>query len=190
MSTLYMSSFTSDGAEYSSKDSDYDNDSGDDDGYTGPSDYRGYVDDDESTMANVEPVEMKPVPMSKNSGNRFVALYWDHELVGEAKEGKGKDIEGIIDPWALHYARNQVNEDHVMFCRKRNLYNETFNTDSMVDILKSLPMYVASCLLCDDVVLVVLVSVCCSCSCCCYCCAYQAPPHSLLVFPHTLTCHA
>ena len=27
-----------------------------------------------------------------------------------------------------------------MFCRKRNLYNETFNSDSMVDILRSLPL--------------------------------------------------
>ncbi|KAL3906417.1 MAG: hypothetical protein SGARI_004017 [Bacillariaceae sp.] len=73
--------------------------------------------------------ELQPVPMSKNTGNRFVALYWDHELQDDGR-----------DPWQLHETRDERNEDHVMFCRKRNLYNETFNQDSMVDILRSLPI--------------------------------------------------
>jgi hypothetical protein len=126
-SSLFMSSYSADGSEYSSIDSDYDDDedmmSGN---MMGPlRNEDGLVDDD------VETIECQPVPMSKNAGNRIVALYWDHEL-------KGK--EDTRDPWELHYAREDLNEDHVMFCRKCNLYNETFNTDSMVDIMRSLPM--------------------------------------------------
>ena len=74
-------------------------------------------------------VELEPVGMSKNSGNRFVAVVWDREL-----DTKGRDA---LD---LHYDRIELTEDHVMFCRKANLYNETFNTESMVDVLWSLPM--------------------------------------------------
>ena len=75
--------------------------------------------------------------MSKNTGNRFVSLYWDHEL--EEKK-LHKEEEPPRESWWLHYDRDDLNEDHVMFCRKNNLYNETFNSDSMVDILRSLPM--------------------------------------------------
>jgi hypothetical protein len=46
------------------------------------------------------------------------------------------------DALDLHYNRMQHTEDHVMFCRKTNLYNDTFNTESNTDILWSLPMYV------------------------------------------------
>jgi hypothetical protein len=126
-----MSSFASDGSEYSSSDSDYDPDDDDDD-----STYGGgwsSVDDPSSSMADVPTEELQPVPMSKNTGNRFVAVYFDHEVVSDDDDRS---------PWDLHESRNEVNEDHVMLCRKRNLYNETFNYDSMVDILRSLPMYV------------------------------------------------
>ena len=128
---LAMSSFASDASEYRSSDSDYDDDDDDygDDSSSGRSRY-----DDESSMADVPVQELQPVSMSKNGGNRFVALYFDHEVVSDDDDR---------DALALHYDRNgQTNEDHVMFCRKRNLYNETVNTDSMVDILRSLPMYV------------------------------------------------
>lgn len=118
---LGMSSFAADGSEYSSKDSDYDEDD-----LQNAGNFRG-KDPDDDDDAPVQ--ELKPVPMSKNTGNRFVALLWDQEL-----DTKGRDT------MELHIDRNELVEDHVMFCRKRNLYNETFNTDSMVDILRSLPM--------------------------------------------------
>ena len=119
--TTSLSAFATDGSEYSSKDSDYD----DEDNQS----FGGFnnMDLDDEEDAPVQ--ELQPVPMSKNSGNRFVALLWDHEL-----DTKGRDS---MD---LHIDRNELVEDHVMFCRKRNLYNETFNSDSMVDILRSLPM--------------------------------------------------
>ncbi|KAL7579394.1 hypothetical protein ACA910_014063 [Epithemia clementina (nom. ined.)] len=67
--------------------------------------------------------------MSKNAGNRFVSIVWDRLL----------DQEGR-DALELFYDRIDLTEDHVMFCRKANLYNETFNTESMVDVLWSLPI--------------------------------------------------
>mmetsp|Transcript_26382 Transcript_26382/g.61972 ORF Transcript_26382/g.61972 Transcript_26382/m.61972 type:complete len:404 (-) Transcript_26382:303-1514(-) len=123
---LFMSSFSADGSEYSSKDSDYDTDEMEAQKYEG--EYKE-SDDDE-----VETVEQQPVPMSKNAGNRFVALYWDHELERNRNEGDPRES------WWLHYDRDDLNEDHVMYCRKRNLYNETFNQDSMVDVMRSLPI--------------------------------------------------
>jgi len=130
---LFMSSFSADGSDYSSKDSDYEkDDTGDSEVNWGAS--NSYRDDEED---DVPTVELKPVPMSKNTENRFVALYWDHEL----EETKlNKEEEPPRDSLGLHYDRDDLNEDHVMFVRKHNLYNETFNTDSMVDILRSLPM--------------------------------------------------
>ena len=118
-----MSSFASDGSEYSSKDSDYGEDEMASMDAMGIGDVPGDDEDD------AEVVEVGPVPMSKNSGNRLVALYWDQDV----------DTNGR-DAMDLHEKRDLLVEDHVMFCRKRNLYNETFNTDSMVDIMKSLPM--------------------------------------------------
>ena len=127
-SPLFMSSFSADGSEYSSKDSDYDNDDVEEKNWNEDGEFRDDGDDD------VETVEQKPVPMSKNAGNRFVALYWDHELEQNKAEG------GPRESWWLHYDRDDLNEDHVMFCRKSNLYNETFNEDSMVDVMRSLPL--------------------------------------------------
>lgn len=127
--TLFMSSFSSDGTEYSSKDSDYDTEGDVEERNWG----EGETGDEEND--DVETVEQKPVPMSKNAGNRFVALYWDHELEQNKKSG-----EAARESWWLHYDRDDLNEDHVMFCRKNNLYNETFNQDSMVDVMRSLPI--------------------------------------------------
>jgi hypothetical protein len=117
--TLQMSSFVADGSEYSSKEPDSGDDD-DDDVLPGV----GYRD-----AADTPTVELQPVPMSKNAGSRFVAFVWDKQL-----DTKGRDV---LD---LHYDRVALTENHVMFCRKANLYNDTFNTESMVDILWSFPM--------------------------------------------------
>jgi hypothetical protein len=42
--------------------------------------------------------------------------------------------------WKMHYDRIALTEEHVMWARKQNLYNETFNTESMADILWSYQM--------------------------------------------------
>ena len=118
---LARSSFVADGSEYSSRDSS-DLDDDDEDTEVGV----GYREGADSPT-----VELGPVPMSKNSGNRFVAFVWDKQLDTQDRD--------VLD---LHYSRISHTEDHVMFCRKANLYNETFNTESMVDVLWSYPMYV------------------------------------------------
>ena len=120
LTSLEMSSFAADGSEYSSKDTDFD-----DEEIMSSSEYKVFNED----TAESPVIELGPVPMSKNAGNRFIALMWDQEL-----DTKGRD------PTTLHEDRDELVEDHVMFCRKRNLYNETFNTESMVDIMRSLPM--------------------------------------------------
>lgn len=119
---LYQSSFAADGSEYSSK-KDFEDDEAERKRYDRSSSYHDDDQDDTPT------VELEPVGMSQNSGNRFVAVIWDREL-----DTQGRDA---LD---LHYDRIELTEDHVMFCRKANLYNETFNTNSMVDVLWSLPM--------------------------------------------------
>lgn len=77
-------------------------------------------------------MEETPVPMSKNAGNRFLAFVFDKAL-----EMEGGGDEGEVDVLDLHDRRVSLTEDHVMFCRKANLYNETFNQDSMADVLWS-----------------------------------------------------
>lgn len=115
--TLRMSSYSVDSSDYSSKDSDFEAE----DEYDEP--YRpGRL--DEEGVTNTK--ELKPVPMSKNSGNRFVAILWDRLLDTEDRR-----------PEELHDARIKHTEPHVMACRKANLYNETFNVDSMVDVVWS-----------------------------------------------------
>ena len=117
---LFMSSFAADGSEYAASETDYEQEE-----EMGSPEYeKDYQEEFES-----EVVEEQPVPMSKNAGNRFVAIVWDREVDTNGKD----DLQ-------LHDDRDDLVEDHVLFCRKRNLYNETFNTDSMVDILRSLPM--------------------------------------------------
>lgn len=88
--------------------------------------------DEESGEDDVPPtIELQPVPLSKNAGNRFVAVVWDREFYPADK-----------DVSEMHEERVALSEDHVMYCRKQNLYNETFNAESMVDIVWSLQMYV------------------------------------------------
>lgn len=113
MMPLFMS-YSIDGSEYSSVDSDY----VEEDDFDNVKRYRGLHEEDDTPT-----VELQPVPMSKNSGNRFVALVWDRQL-----DTKGRDA---MD---LHYDRIALTEEHIMFCRKANMYNDEFNTYSMVDI--------------------------------------------------------
>lgn len=131
---MFQSSFAADGSEYSSLDSGGGGDDGDDDSmdkrFSGGRGGGMYDDDQDDTPT----IELQPLPLSKNAGNRFVAIIWDRLL--------STDGSGEKDALDLHYDRIELTEEHVMYCRKSNLYNETFNTGSMVDILWSLQMYV------------------------------------------------
>ena len=120
-SALFMSTFSTDGSDYSAKDSDFDTDDDNQASFAGGPKKR--------SQDAVETTELKPVPMSKNAGNRFVAIWFDRLLDTEDR-----------DPFLLHTQRIEHTEDHVLFCRKANLYNETFNTDSMVDVMWSRQM--------------------------------------------------
>jgi len=113
-------SFVADSSDYSSSDSDYtsDEDSKSEYGFGN----QGDGEDEESPS-----IEEIPVPMSKNAGSRFVAMVFDRALASS-------DQDDVI---ALHQNRIELTEAHMMFCRKQNLYNETFNTESMADILWS-----------------------------------------------------
>lgn len=117
-SELY--SFYSDSSDYKSSDSDFTSD------------------DDASSEVGIPilseseedapTIEETPVPMSKNAGSRFVAFVFDKTLYN------GEEEMDVLD---LHEERINLTEKHIMFCRKANLYNETFNTESMADILWS-----------------------------------------------------
>jgi len=99
-----------------------------DDDFDDDDDY--YDKEDRESLEDETPtIELQPLPMSKNAGNRFVAFLWSREL-----------DTGESDPMHLHENHIALTEDHVMFCRKANLYNETFNTESMVDVVWSHPM--------------------------------------------------
>ena len=128
-SRLY-SSFAADGSEYSSKSSDYDDDDEDSLLASSMSGKNSDGDEEEDDEDDTPTIEMEPVPMSKNGGNRFLALLWDAELAEDK----------TLDGRELHEKHIEHTEDHVMYCRKANLYNETFNYDSMVDVLWSAPM--------------------------------------------------
>lgn len=135
-----FSSFTADGSEYAAGESDFDEDDDDADALAGGGYRRADFDEQDADNDDESPTtELQPVPMSKNAGNRFVALVWDRVL-------QQKDSNAAADKDALdwHHDRIRLTEEHVMFCRKQNLYNETVNTESMVDILWSLPMCVRS----------------------------------------------
>ncbi|KAL7512126.1 hypothetical protein ACHAXN_009104 [Cyclotella atomus] len=71
-----------------------------------------YTRSDDDDMSSVPTVEEFPVPMSRNNvGSRWIAV--------------------------MHKDRIRLTEEHVMWARKQNLYNETFNTESMADVLWS-----------------------------------------------------
>jgi hypothetical protein len=93
-----------------------------------------------STNQDAPTMEHEVVGMSRNNvGSRWVALVWDKALEAtsssEAAPARG--------PWELHFDRISRTEEHVLFCRKQNLYNETFNLESRADIVWSYPMYVS-----------------------------------------------
>jgi len=118
-------SFVADGSDYSSTDSDYESE--DDGGISN----QGSRSAGFRPLAIDEPaIEESPVPSSKNSVNRFIAFYYD------------KDIDALQrdDIMELHEDHVSCTEDHVMYCRKANLYNETFNYNSMTDVVWSYPL--------------------------------------------------
>jgi len=119
-------SFYADSSDYKSSESDFTTDE------EPSSEFGVPIRDDDERGSPSE--EITPVPMSKNSGNRFIAVVMDKALTGTTDGGDGG---GELDVMDLHDRRIALTEDHVMFCRKTNLYNETFNTESMADILWS-----------------------------------------------------
>lgn len=110
-------------------------------------------------MASVPVTEEIPVPMSRNNvGNRFVCVvmdrdfrqeyfdledengdFLDFEEEEEEEDGESNERQSDVDKvlWHMHDERVALTEDHVLWARKQNLYNETFNTESMADILWS-----------------------------------------------------
>ena len=121
MTALHMS-FVADGSDYSSSESDYEDVS---DPTNSGSDGPGF-----NPLAMDAPtIEEEPVPLSKNAGSRFIAFVWDHLV-----DTKGRDM------MELHNARVERTTDHIMHCRKANLFNETFNYNSMADVVWSYPL--------------------------------------------------
>ena len=124
-------SFMADSSDYKPGQSDY-GETGGDDGLNPSAPLRGEVDLD---LADVPTIEEIPVPMSRNNvGNRFLALVFDRPL--STKEYDYDDEEDAW-LWDMHQDRVALTEEHVMWARKQNLYNETFNTASMADVLWS-----------------------------------------------------
>jgi len=105
-------SFVADSSDYKADRSDFGDGSDDDpDGSSAP--LRGEVD-----MADVPVTEEVPVPMSRNNvGNRFVAVVFDADY----------DATGSKDAWEMHSDRIALTERHVMWARRQNLYNDTFD---------------------------------------------------------------
>ena len=121
-SVLQMSYY--DMSDYSSGPSDYDDDS-----EVGESAYAGMRDAAEKAAAESVANEVKleqPPPLSKNAGNAFVALVFDKALDTHGREWDDLMEDRIVDTGK-----------HVRWCREANLYNETINTGSMVDVRRS-----------------------------------------------------
>jgi len=145
-----------DSSDYKADKSDYGDSSSDDtSGATSSTTARN-----EDDMADVPVTEEIPVPMSKNNvGSRWVAIVLDRDLSKnyngevwdassyEAEEYNDEDEDevGSMDHvseeehvlWEMHKDRVALTEDHVMWARKQNLYNDTFNMESMADVLWS-----------------------------------------------------
>jgi len=121
-------SSVADSSDYKPEKTDYGE--GDEDEKTPVSPRRGEVD-----MADVPVTEEIAVPMSRNNvGNRFVALVFDRSL-STKHSGNDEDDGSVL--WEMHHDRVTLTEEHVMWARKQNLYNDTFNTESMADVLWS-----------------------------------------------------
>ena len=116
-------SFMADSSDYKPEKSDY-GEGGEGDANAPSSPLRGEIE-----MSDVPTEEEIPVPMSRNNvGNRFLALVYDRQLTTKEYE----EDEGVV--WEMHRDRIALTEEHVMWARKQNLYNETFNTESMADV--------------------------------------------------------
>ena len=122
-SSTKLQSFYSDSSDYKSSDSDFASEEDSRDEFGVPNGADG------STEEESPSVEETPVPMSKNAGSRFLAFVYDRALT--------EDDDVDVDVTELHENRISLSEEHVMFCRKANLYNETFNSESMADVLWS-----------------------------------------------------
>jgi len=120
-SSTKLQSFYSDSSDYKSSDSDFASEEDSRDEFGVPNGADG------STEEESPSVEETPVPMSKNAGSRFLAFVYDRALTEDDD----------VDVTELHENRISLSEEHVMFCRKANLYNETFNSESMADVLWS-----------------------------------------------------
>ena len=130
--TTSLMSFMADSSDYKADKSDYGEGGDDATGGDAASPIRGEVD-----MADVPVTEEVAVPNSRNNvGNRFVALVFDRSLCSKYDlENWEENNNGEENPlWEMHKDRVALTEDHVMWARKQNLYNETFNTESMADI--------------------------------------------------------
>lgn len=130
--TCLRMSFMADGSDYKADKSDFGEG---DDGKAASDPLRGEVD-----MADVPTIEEIPVPSSRNNvGSRFLALVYDRSLsTKEYEDGDGdEDAANVATLWGMHQDRVALTEDHVMWARKQNLYNESFNTGSMADVLWS-----------------------------------------------------
>jgi uncharacterized protein YciI len=120
--TRLLMSFVADSSDYKADRSDF-GDGPDDDPDSASAPLRGEVD-----MADVPVTEEVPVPMSRNNvGNRFVAVVFDGNFDGSGEK----------DPWEMHDDRIALTERHVIWARKQNLYNDTFNVESRADVLWS-----------------------------------------------------
>lgn len=122
-----------DSSDYKADKSDFGD--GDDDGEsTSAAPLRGEID-----MADVPVTEEIPVPMSRNNvGNRFLALVFDRSHSSRCIDASKNNEDDYADSlWDMHEDRIALTEDHVMWARKQNLYNDTFNTESRADILWS-----------------------------------------------------
>ena len=125
-------SFMADSSDYKADKSDFGagEDDGGDSSSTAP--LRGEVD-----MADVPVTEEIAVPMSRNNvGNRFLALVFDRSHSSRyAADADEEDYANSL--WEMHEDRIALTEDHVMWARKQNLYNDTFNTESRADVIWS-----------------------------------------------------
>lgn len=124
-----LMSFMADSSDYKADKSDY----GDDDKdptADAAAPIRGEVE-----MADVPVTEEVAVPTSRNNvGNRFLALVFDRSLCTKYDLENWEENDEENPLVEMHKDRVALTEDHVMWARKQNLYNETYNTESMADI--------------------------------------------------------
>jgi hypothetical protein len=81
--------------------------------------------------------EEQPVPMSKNAQKRFLIYYYDKDVDVHASVDGDDDGRSA---WEGHDLRERLMEQHVLWARTANLYNETFNQNSMADVVWSYPL--------------------------------------------------